>query len=117
MSQILYKLTLQLESADFDPVSCWSLLQPCVLPEQEDIEDEYTTSCRVSFYSTVLPDVMKRNLAYALQLYPGMHYADVLYRYPDEMYHDRFVVWSDGTAQEFITHSLYEEDGEREKVV
>lgn len=117
MFNVLYRMTLQLTSADWDPHAAYLLLKPYIIPKYgADIEDETDTSIRVLFRSTIQPSEMKKNLAEAMRVYPGMHYADILYRYPDEMFHDRFVVWADGTAQEYTTHSVYEEDGEREKV-
>ena len=117
MFNVLYRLTLQLATADWSPNAAWLLLKPYAVPRYgEDIEEETDTSIRVMFDSTVQPDEMKRNLAEAMRLYPGMVYADVLYRYPGEMFHDRFVVWSDGTAQEYTTHCVDEEDGERVRV-
>lgn len=117
MFNVLYRLTLQLESDEWDPAACLLLLKPYVLPHfGHDVEEETSTSIRVLFHSSVQPTEMKKNLAEAMRLYPGMVYADVLYRYPDEMFHDRFTVWADGTAQEYRTHSVYEEDGERTAV-
>lgn len=114
MFNVLYRMTLQLKSADWDPNAEWLLLKPYVLPKYgADIEEEGDTSIRVLFESPVEPTEMKKNLAEAMRTYPGMVYADMLYRYTGEMYHDRFVVWSDGTAQEYTTHCIYEEDGER----
>ena len=117
MFSLLYRLTLQLESKKLDTRAEFLLLKPYILPHYGyDIEDEDNTSIRVLFRSSVQPTEMKKNLVEAMKLYPGMVYADVLYRYPDEMFHDRFVVWPDGTAQEYRTRSVYEEDGERENV-
>lgn len=117
MFNMLYRLTLQLEDKSWNPEACLLLLKPYIVPHYgEDIEDETETSIRVLFHSSVQPSEMKKNLAEAMKTFPGMVYADVLYRYPDEMFHDRFVVWADGTAQEYRTRNIYEEDGERTAV-
>ena len=115
---MLYRVTIQTKSAEWNPEGAWILLKPYVLPHYgEDIEEETDTTYRVLFTSSLGPSEVKKNIAQALTIYGVAHYVDVLYRFPNEMFHDRFTVWEDGTAQEYITHSVYTEDGEREKVI
>ena len=116
MMNLLYRVTIQTEE-DYSAASCWILLKPYMLPKYGvDVEDDDDRSYRVLFHSNLLPSEMKKHIAEAMRLYPGMLWVDVLYRFPDEMYHDRFTVFPDGTAQEYTACVTYAEDGERTKV-
>ena len=116
MMNLLYRVTIQTEE-DYSAASYWLLLKPYMLPKYGvDVEDDDDRSYRVLFRSNLLPSEMKKHLAEAMRLYPGMLWVDVLYRFPDEMYHDRFTVFPDGAVQEYTSHVTYVEDGERTKV-
>ena len=118
MTNIQYRIMLQLKSAEYDPKSCWDSLKPYIKPKfGADVEDETDTSYRVNFHSSVQPSEMRKTLAEAFKTIHGVYYADVLYRFPDEMFHDRFTIWSDGMCQEYSTRSVYIEDGEMQKIL
>ena len=116
MPNMLYRVTIQ-TADDYSAESCWLLLKPYMIPKYgADVEDDDDRSYRVLFHSSLLPSEMKKNLAEALRIYPGILWVDVLYRFPEEMYHDRFTVFPDSTAQEYTAYVTYVEDGERIKV-
>lgn len=115
---LLYSIDFQLANDDWNLSSMCVLLKPYLRPVVEQDEDwRSSTSFRLIFRSSMLPGEMKLNLANALKQYSDSFvYADVLYRWPEEIFHDRFVVWNDGTAQEYTTKDVYIEDGERTEV-
>lgn len=115
---MLYRIDVQLTSSDQDPEEVWyTVLKKVLNPGYgEDIEYVDLASIRVKFDSVLLPSEVKKNLAMVMATYHGIHYVDVLYRFPAEIFHDRFVVWNDGTCQEYRSRTVYEEDGERTKI-
>lgn len=110
--RILYEVNIQTKSdQDWNPYAMYLLLEPYMVPENgADFLEETSYNEKVKFYSEVPVSRMKENLKEALRLYPGMLYVVVKYRYPDEMYHDMFVVFADGRVQEYRTSYEYKEE-------
>ena len=109
---ILYQMEFCLKDDHIGPGTAWITMIPYVEPNGgATIENEDEKSVTVKFFSEVKPSQMRLNLQEAVLNHPGMLlYAEVYYRWPYEIFHDRFVVKDDGRIMEYRTRSEYTEE-------
>jgi len=118
MLNILYRISIQMRNDSVDPAEVYSGFRRFVKPESgEDVENESSTGITVSFRSNLCVSEMIKAISEAMQECGVVLYTDVLYRYQDEMFHDRFTVFSDGTWRDYTSRTYYNEIGERQKIL
>lgn len=82
-----------------------------------DIEEREPRRVTFFFKSIVKPSEMRKRMWKILNTTRSadnheclLHYVDVVYRWDYELNADRFVLWSDGNAQEYTGKMIFEED-------
>ena len=78
---------------------------------EDDIDERETYRMTAIFPSEeILPMQMRGIVRKVLRDNPTIFYIDVVYRWETENIPDRFVIWHDGHAQEYIGRIVFEED-------